>query len=233
MEISTEQIQHYPNPYQTYSLNRGKLCTVLYPFYAGFVTFLQTSPIRKYKNLQMPRLYLWHDQGDWFGYQKYSFGALSLSGDKFCKESMSLERDVQLRWGLDQMQHFKWTSSLYWQLKTENYWHVIHSLWWCHKIIPIFDRMFKWSKAFDILDRCAFQSIYQNFDWLASPILARPLIFKSLCQNQDKSCTLNYFLWWGSNFLASTRTVTAMRVCVCSIVCLCDCVMVIPEPLRK
>ena len=36
-----------------------------------------------------------------------------------------------------------------------------------------------------------------------------------------------------SNFLASTRPVTALCVYVCCIVCVCDCVMVIREPTRK
>ena len=40
-------------------------------------------------------------------------------------------------------------------------------------------------------------------------------------------------LRWESNFLASTRPVTARCVCVCCIVCVCDCVMVIREPTRK
>ena len=40
-------------------------------------------------------------------------------------------------------------------------------------------------------------------------------------------------LWRESNFLASTRPVTALCVCVCCIVCVCDCVMVIREPTRK
>ena len=36
-----------------------------------------------------------------------------------------------------------------------------------------------------------------------------------------------------SNFLASTPPVTALCVCVCCIVGMCDCVMVIHEPTRK
>ena len=36
-----------------------------------------------------------------------------------------------------------------------------------------------------------------------------------------------------SNFLASTRPVTALCVCVCCILCVCDCVMVIREPTCK
>ena len=36
-----------------------------------------------------------------------------------------------------------------------------------------------------------------------------------------------------SNFLASTRLVTALCMCVCCIVCVCDCIMVIRKPTRK
>ena len=36
-----------------------------------------------------------------------------------------------------------------------------------------------------------------------------------------------------SNFLASTRQVTALCVCVCCILCVCNCAMVIRESTRK
>ena len=75
-------------------------------------------------------------------------------------------------------------------------------------------------------------SDYSTVTTLYTPSTGYPLPWGS-CRNLATRDLYSDCLRRESNFLASTRRITALCVRVCCIVCVCDCVMVIRKPTRK